>query len=147
MPCRRNVGLRFSGILKFRGIHLDSIKTFAFLKYAIVCVPLEKPKILFVRHYRAGSDRWRTYNLCAACCRDYTPSIRQFVNICTVPILTLPTQILANLISIYVNHLLSMIWLHICLPSHFQFNWVPTYRPNAVSPVYSRGYLTFRSRT
>ena len=31
----------------------NNIKTFAFIKYAIVCVPLETPKILFLRHYRA----------------------------------------------------------------------------------------------
>jgi len=62
----------------------DNIKTFAFIKYAIVCVPLETPTILFLRHYRAASDCW-TYNLRAACCRDCTPSIRQFINNCTFP--------------------------------------------------------------
>jgi len=63
----------------------DNIKTFAFIKYAIVCVPLETPKILFLRHYRAASDGWRTYNHCAACCRDRTPLIQQFVKNCTFP--------------------------------------------------------------
>jgi len=63
----------------------DNIKTFAFIKYAIVCTPLETPKILFLRHYRASSDSWRTFNLCAACCTDCTPSIQRFVNKCTFP--------------------------------------------------------------
>jgi hypothetical protein len=63
----------------------DNIKTFAFIKYAIVCIPLETPKILFLRHYRAASHGWRTHNLCAACCRDCTPSIQLFVNNCTFP--------------------------------------------------------------
>ena len=63
----------------------DNSKTFAFIKYAIVCVPLETPKILFLRHYRAASDGWRTYNHCAACCRDRTPLIQQFVKNCTFP--------------------------------------------------------------
>ena len=58
----------------------DNIKTFAFIKYAIVCVPVDTPKILFLCHYRSSSDVWRTYNLCAACCRDYRPSVRQFIN-------------------------------------------------------------------
>jgi hypothetical protein len=60
----------------------NNIKTFAFIKYAIVCIPLETPKILFLRHYCVASDGWRTYNLCAACCRDSMPSIGQFVNNC-----------------------------------------------------------------
>jgi len=44
----------------------DNIMTFAFIKYAIVCTPLETPKILFLRHYRAPSDGCKTFNLCAA---------------------------------------------------------------------------------
>ena len=63
-----------------------NIETFAFIKYAIVCTLLETPKILFLRHYRAASDSWRTFNLCAACCRDCTPSIQRFVNKCTFPL-------------------------------------------------------------
>jgi len=57
-------------------------KTFAFIKYAIVCIPLETPKVLFLRHYRAAFEGWRTFNLCAACCRDCTHTIQQFVNKC-----------------------------------------------------------------
>jgi len=33
-----------------------NIKTFAFIKYAIVCTPLETPKILFLQHYLAATD-------------------------------------------------------------------------------------------
>ena len=62
-----------------------NIKTFAFIKYAIVCPPLETPKILFLLHYRAASDGWRTFNLCRACCRDCTTSIRRFMNECSFP--------------------------------------------------------------
>ena len=46
---------------------------------------LETPKILFLRHYRSASDGWKTCNLCAACCRDCTPSIQSFLNKCTFP--------------------------------------------------------------
>jgi hypothetical protein len=38
-----------------------NIKTFAFIKYAIVCTPLETRKILFLRHYRGASDGWCTF--------------------------------------------------------------------------------------
>jgi hypothetical protein len=71
--------------LNFVEFTWDNIKTFAFIKYAIVCIPLETPKILFLRHYRAANDRWRTFNLCAECCRDSTPTIQQFVNNCAFP--------------------------------------------------------------
>ena len=63
----------------------DNIKTFAFIKYAIVCIPLETPNTLFLRHYRVSSDGWRTFNLCGACCMDCTSSIQRFVNKCTFP--------------------------------------------------------------
>ena len=114
-PCRRNGGLRSSGMQNFVDLILENIKTFAFIKYAIVCVPLETPKILFLRHYRAASDGWRTYNLCAACCRDCTPSIHNSSTTVHFHILTLPTTILANVISVYVHHLPSVIWR--CIPS------------------------------
>ena len=38
---------------------------------------------MFLLHYRATGDGWRTFNLCAECCRDCTPSIQRFVNKCT----------------------------------------------------------------
>ena len=71
--------------LNFVEFTWDNIKTFAFIKYAIVCIPLETPKILFLRNYRAANDRWRTFNLCAACCSDSMPTIHQFVNNCAFP--------------------------------------------------------------
>jgi len=71
--------------INFVDFILDIIKTFAFIKYAIVCVPLDTLTILFLRHCRSASDGWRTYNLCAACCKYCTPSVLQFVDNCTVP--------------------------------------------------------------
>jgi hypothetical protein len=62
-----------------------NIKTLAFIKYAIVCTPLETPKILFLRHSRDASDGWRTFNPCTACCRDCRPSIQRFMNECSFP--------------------------------------------------------------
>ena len=63
----------------------NNIKIIALIKYAVVCVPLETPNILFLLHYRACSDGWGTYSLCAACSRDCTLSIQQFVYNCTFP--------------------------------------------------------------
>ena len=79
VDCSSRVSLNFVEFI------WGNIKTFAFIKYAIIFIPLETPKILFLRHYRAASDVWRTYNLCAACCGDSTPSIQQLVNKCTFP--------------------------------------------------------------
>jgi hypothetical protein len=64
--------------LNFMEFFWANIKTFAFIKYAIVRVSLKTPKILFLRHYRAATDGLMTFNLGAACCRDCTPSIRTF---------------------------------------------------------------------
>ena len=41
--------------------------------------------VLYLHHYRSTSDSWRTYNLCATCFRDCTPSARKFVANCTFP--------------------------------------------------------------
>jgi hypothetical protein len=122
----------------------ENIKTFAFIKYVIVCDPLDTPKILFLRHYRSASDGWRKYNLFADCCRDCTPSVRQFVNNCTFP----------NSYSNYQNSCkclrqpptLRNLTSHSVF--HHTFNLsVPTYRSNVVSPIRSRGILTSRSRS
>jgi hypothetical protein len=40
-----------------------------FKKYAIVAVPLVTPKILYLKHYRASCDGWKT-NLLCDCCSD-----------------------------------------------------------------------------
>jgi len=58
-----------------------NIKTFAFIKYAIVCTPLETLKMLFLRHYRSASDGWRT-----ALCFDRN---RWWCNICDGPLFIL----------------------------------------------------------
>jgi hypothetical protein len=91
----------------------ENIKTFAFINYAIVCVPLETPTIFFLRHYRSAIEGWGTYNLCAACCRDLRPRSDNSSKTAPSQILTLPTKILANVLSVYVNHLPSVIWLRI----------------------------------
>ena len=61
----------------------DKIKTFAFIKFIIVCVPFDTPTITFLLHYRSANDCWRKYKLWATCCRDSTPSVRQFGDKCT----------------------------------------------------------------
>jgi hypothetical protein len=42
-----------------------------FKKYAIVAVPFETPKILYLKHYRASSDGWKTNLLCDGCSDTY----------------------------------------------------------------------------
>jgi len=98
----------------------DNIKTFAFIKYAIVCVPLDTHKILFLRHYRSASDGWRTYKLCAACCRDWSPSVRQFINNCTFSLLLYLPKYL-QMYNLFTSTTYSP-WFGFafCLPSHFQ---------------------------
>ena len=81
-PCRA-VDCSPRASLNFEEIIWANNKTFAFIKYAFVCIHLETHKILFLRLYRAASDGWKTFNLCAACCRDCRPSIQRFVNKCT----------------------------------------------------------------
>jgi hypothetical protein len=119
-----------------------NIETFAFIKYAIVCTLLETTKMLFLRHYRADSDSWRTFNLCAACCRDCTPSIQRFVNKCTFPLSysNYPNSCKCNL-CLRQPPTLRDLASHSVFHLTFNFS-VPTYRMNVVSSFSPRRQLT-----
>jgi len=56
---------------------------FAFKLYAIVCVPLDTPTVLYLHHHRAASDGWNSDSLCDECSEEYRLLLQPFVGNCT----------------------------------------------------------------
>jgi len=56
---------------------------FGIKMYAIICVPLDTPTILYLNHHRAVSDGWKSDNLCDECWADFRLIIEPFVVNCT----------------------------------------------------------------
>jgi hypothetical protein len=55
-------------------------------KYVIVAVPFETPEVLYLRHYRATSDAWKTNLLCDYCFESYTKILEPIIANCTLQI-------------------------------------------------------------
>jgi len=51
--------------------------------YAIVCVPLDTPTVLYVNHHRASSDSWKSDSLCDDCSEVVRPLLQPFVGNCS----------------------------------------------------------------
>jgi len=51
--------------------------------YAIVCVPLNTPTVLYLHHHRAASDGWASYSLCDVCLEAFRLILQPSVGKCT----------------------------------------------------------------
>ena len=94
--------------INFADFVWENIKTFTFILYAILCVPLDTPTVLYFHHYRSTSDGWRTYRITSARTVSKIVPSREESSSPTVP-----SQILVNVMCVYVNHRPSVVWLHI----------------------------------
>jgi len=56
---------------------------FAFKLYAIVCVPLDTPTVLYIHHHRAASVGWTSDSLCDECSEEFRLLLQSFVGNCT----------------------------------------------------------------
>jgi len=56
---------------------------FAFQMYGIVCVPLNSPKVLYLRHYGFTSGGWTQTSLCRTCLKGYRSRTDSFLLTCT----------------------------------------------------------------
>jgi len=50
--------------------------------YGIVCVPLDSPKVLYLRHYETTSEGWTQTSLCRPCFKDYRTRSNPFLPTC-----------------------------------------------------------------
>ena len=99
--------------LNFVDFTWDNINTFAFIKYAIVCVNIDTPNILFLRHYRSVIDAGERITSAQTLAEIVCPRSDNSTKILPSKILNLTTQNLPNVLSVYANHLHSIIWLRI----------------------------------
>lgn len=91
--------------INFADFVWEKIKTFTFLSYAIICVPLDTTTILYLHLCRSTSDGGRITS---------APTVSEIVHPrpeSSSP--SVPSQILANVMYIYANHRPSVIWLGI----------------------------------
>jgi len=56
---------------------------FSFKLYAIVCVPLDTPTVLYLNHVRAAINDWNSDSLCDVCLEEYRLQLQPFVGNCT----------------------------------------------------------------
>jgi len=69
--------------IKFLEFLWDATLIFAFLKYGIVCLPFDPPKLLYLRHHESTCGGWTRSTLCRPCLGNYGPVIDKFLPICT----------------------------------------------------------------
>jgi len=55
---------------------------FAFTTYGIVCVPLDSPKVIYLRHHGTASGGWTQDALCRPCFGNYRHRVDPFVPEC-----------------------------------------------------------------
>ena len=77
VPCGSTSNINFTEFL------WDNTVVFSFQKYGIVGVPLDSPKILYLRHHGAESSGWTQSSLCQRCARYYQPRTYPFLPQCT----------------------------------------------------------------
>ena len=77
VPCGSKSSINFTQFV------WDYICSFTFKMYAIVCVPFDTPRALYLHHHRATSDGWKSCNYCGDCSKDFERIINPFVGNCT----------------------------------------------------------------
>jgi len=77
VPCGSTSNINFTEFL------WDNTVVFSFQKYGIVCVPLDSPKILYLRHHGAQSSGWTQSSLCRRCAKYYQSKTTHFLPTCT----------------------------------------------------------------
>ena len=61
----------------------DNKVVFSFQKYGIVCVPLDSPRVLYLRHHGAQSSGSTQSSLCKRCAKYYQPQTAPYLPTCT----------------------------------------------------------------